>query len=183
MERNRRLRPGFATLGSGGRIGAGALASARVWVRQLGVLRIPEGRPCIRTGVGCVWQARPLRTTTERRPCSPPVHRGSADRTGGDARQRAGRLRQGPEPAGEMRGRSGHKPPRGTPGCWHPRLTDELATWRPAPPLFEPHQTTPTSPQSDARRSGAPILPGRSAKRGGEGDPAPAMPSRSDALW
>ena len=136
--------------------GTGACGQgSRPWAREAGSAQTrlhPHG-------CGCVWQARPLRTTTERRQCSPPVHRGSADRTGGDARQCAGRLRQGPEPAGEMRGRSGQKPPRGTPGCWHPLLTCELATWRPAPPLFEPHQPTPTSPHTDARRSRMPSFP------------------------
>ena len=107
-----RVRP-FRSLGAHSRgvwmwSGTGACGQgSRPWAREAGSAQTrlhPHG-------CGCVWQARPLRTTTERRQCSPPVHRGSADRTGGDARQRAGRLRQGPEPAGEMRGRSGQKPP------------------------------------------------------------------------
>ena len=85
-------------------------------------------------GCACSLEARPLCTTAEL----------------WQAQRKATHILSGLCAAG-VRGRSGQKSPRGTPESWH-LLTLELATWRPAPPLFEPQRSEKTSLQTDARR-------------------------------
>src|SRR5215204_3731142 len=69
-------------------------------------------------------EARPLRTRTEPWQAHPKARVGTDE-----VQARAG-----------VRGRSGQKPPRGTPGCRH-LLPPELVAWRPAPWLFDTHQS------------------------------------------
>src|SRR5215217_8372767 len=96
-----------------GRTGACGRGS-RPWAREAGPAQTRVARPHGREAR--VPEARPLRTRTEPWQAHPKARVGTDE-----VQARAG-----------VRGRSGQKPPRGTPGCRH-LLPTELVAWRPAP--------------------------------------------------